>query len=121
MLGSQYITPLNQCTDIIKGNFTGSTILEEDESYTEDRFRHNANVFFQFAQYLFYLGWITVAKIMLNPFGEDPEDFDTGYIVDRNLQTSLQIVDGNSEVKVEYIDDNETKLLVACYPRIFHL
>ena len=100
MLGSQYITPLseNQCTDIINGNFNG-TILEEDESYTKDRFKHNASVFFHFAQYLFYLGWITVAKIMLNPFGEDPEDFDTGYIVDRNLQTSLQIVDGNSEVK----------------------
>ena len=102
MLGSQYITPLseNQCTDIINGNFNG-TILEEDESYTKDRFKHNASVFFHFAQYLFYLGWITVAKIMLNPFGEDPEDFDTGYIVDRNLQTSLQIVDGNPEVKAE--------------------
>jgi len=98
MIGSQYITPLSedQCSDIINGNFNG-TILKEDESYTKDRFKHNASVFFHFAQYLFYLGWITVAKIMLNPFGEDPEDFDTGYIVDRNLQTSLQIVDGNSE------------------------
>ena len=58
---------------------------------------HNANIFFHFAQFIFYLGWLTVAEIMLNPFGEDPDDFDTGYIIDRNLQTSLQIVDGNPQ------------------------
>ena len=78
MIGSQYITPLSQdqCSDIIKGNFKNGK-MEEDETYTEDKF-----VFFHFAQYIFYLGWITVAMIMLNPFGDDPEDFDTGYIVD---------------------------------------
>ena len=73
--------------------------MEEDETYAKDQFKHNASVFFHFVQYLFYLGWITVAMIMLNPFGEDHEDFDTGYLVDRNLQTSLQIADGNPEVK----------------------
>ena len=36
---------------------------------------HNANIVFHFAQFVFYLGWVTVAKIMLNPFGEDPGEF----------------------------------------------
>ena len=49
-----------------------------------------------------YLGWFTVAKIMLNPFGDDVEDFDTCYMVNRNLQTSLQIVDGNPKVSEEW-------------------
>ena len=54
------------------------------------------------AQFVMYLGWFTVAKIMLNPFGDDVEDFDTCYMVNRNLQTSLQIVDGNPKVSEEW-------------------
>jgi len=89
LFGSQYIVPLSeqQC----KSN---STDVEDLEAVSSD-IEHNANIVFHFAQFVFYLGWVTVAKIMLNPFGEDPDDFDTNYVVDRNLQTSLQIVDDN--------------------------
>ena len=49
------------------------TVVEvEKVTYTKDRFEHNAFIFFHLAQFLFYLGWLTTAKIMLNPFGEDP-------------------------------------------------
>jgi hypothetical protein len=37
-------------------------------------------------QFLFYLGWLKVAEALLNPFGEDDEDFDTNWMVDRHLQ-----------------------------------
>ena len=43
-------------------------------------------------EFLFYVGWLTVAKIMLNPFGKDDDDIDINYIIDRNLETSFRIV-----------------------------
>ena len=45
------------------------------------------------------MGWIKVAEMLLNPFGDDDEDFQINYLVDRNLQVSLMIVD-DSELKV---------------------
>ena len=41
---------------------------------------------FTFLEHLFYMGWLKVAETLLNPFGEDDDDFDTYYLIDRNLQ-----------------------------------
>ena len=32
------------------------------------------------------MGWIKVAETLLNPFGDDDEDFNLSYLIDRNLQ-----------------------------------
>ena len=60
------------------------------------------NVILKFMKDIEYLKWtISIDNFLYNPTNgwiASPEDFDTGYIVDRNLQTSLQIVDGNPEV-----------------------
>ena len=56
---------------------------------------HNAHIVYRFFEFLFYLGWVQVAKEMLNPFGEDEDDIEVNHIIDRNLATSFLIVNGD--------------------------
>lgn len=48
---------------------------------------------FTVLEFLFYMGWLKVAETLLNPFGEDDDDFDTYYLIERNLQISYIMAD----------------------------
>ena len=43
---------------------------------------------FTLVEFLCYMGWIKVAANLLNPFGDDDEDFKINYLIDRNLQVN---------------------------------
>ncbi|WKX99623.1 hypothetical protein Q1695_014478 [Nippostrongylus brasiliensis] len=44
-------------------------------------------------QFVLYMGWLKVAEALLNPWGEDDDDFETNVLIDRNLAMGLKIVD----------------------------
>lgn len=48
---------------------------------------------FGILQFLFYMGWLKVAESLINPFGEDVDDFEIEYFIERNLNASYLIVD----------------------------
>jgi hypothetical protein len=37
-------------------------------------------------EFIAYLGWIKVAETLLYPWGDDDEDFQVNYVIDRNFQ-----------------------------------
>ncbi|VDM14205.1 unnamed protein product [Wuchereria bancrofti] len=39
------------------------------------------------------MGWLKVAEVILNPFGEDDDDFECNFLLDKNLAVGLMIVD----------------------------
>ena len=53
---------------------------------------------------LCFVGWINVADELLNPFGDDDEDFHINYVIDCNFQVSYSIVDEAME-ELELLND----------------
>jgi hypothetical protein len=56
-------------------------------------------------QFIFYMGWLKVAETLMNPFGEDDDDFDVNSMIDRNLQMSYIVVDEMHNEHPELLKD----------------
>jgi len=49
--------------------------------------------FMTVVQFIVYVGWMKVAEALLNPLGDDDDDLECNYIIDKNLITGMTLVD----------------------------
>ncbi|GBL84028.1 Bestrophin-3 [Araneus ventricosus] len=48
---------------------------------------------FTLLQFFFYVGWLKVAEQIVNPYGEDDDDFELNWCLDRNAHVVYLVVD----------------------------
>jgi hypothetical protein len=87
LFGHQYLEP--------RGNFNLGLFENIDVSIAKDKpyDLHTPVVHipvFTLIEFIAYLGWIKVAETLLNPWGDDDEDFQVNYLIDRNFQVIFE-------------------------------
>ncbi|KAG6458544.1 hypothetical protein O3G_MSEX010919 [Manduca sexta] len=56
-------------------------------------------------QFCFYVGWLKVAEVLINPFGEDDDDIELNWLIDRHIKAAYMIVDEMHEEHPELLKD----------------
>ena len=89
MFAHQFIQPSTENLDT-----TTFPLLNVTFSTNETYLRHTPDIYipvFGILEFIGYMGWIKVAETLLNPWGDDEEDFQINYLIDRNFQVRIII------------------------------
>ena len=77
LIGAQWINPANEEAYKMAYNMpVGDSGVRFDMFYP----------FFLTIQFTFFFGWLKVAETLINPFGEDDDDFELNRLIDRHCQ-----------------------------------
>ncbi|XP_073835977.1 bestrophin 2 isoform X3 [Musca autumnalis] len=68
--------------------------------------------FFTALQFVFYVGWLKVAEVLINPFGEDDDDIELNWLIDRHIKAAYMIVDEMHEEHPELLRDQYWECVV---------
>jgi len=103
LIGAQWISPQdNEAYKDAYGLPLGSARAKLDLFYP----------FFLTIQFAFFFGWLKVAETLINPFGEDDDDFELNRLIDRHIQVGYLIVE--QENSPELLQD---KYWDECIPK----
>ncbi|XP_062136305.1 bestrophin homolog 1 [Drosophila sulfurigaster albostrigata] len=67
---------------------------------------------FTILQFVFYVGWLKVAEVLINPFGEDDDDIELNWLIDRHIKAAYMIVDEMHEEHPELLRDQYWECVV---------
>ncbi|XP_032574345.1 bestrophin-2 isoform X2 [Drosophila sechellia] len=67
---------------------------------------------FTVLQFVFYVGWLKVAEVLINPFGEDDDDIELNWLIDRHIKAAYMIVDEMHEEHPELLRDQYWECVV---------
>uniref|UniRef100_A0A915LXH5 Bestrophin homolog n=2 Tax=Meloidogyne javanica TaxID=6303 RepID=A0A915LXH5_MELJA len=62
-------------------------------------------------QMLFYIGWLKVGQFLMNPFGEDDDDFELNYVLDRNTYIAYMMASELADQLPSKITDEMTDII----------
>ncbi|XP_045105835.1 bestrophin-4-like isoform X2 [Portunus trituberculatus] len=82
----------------------GRQFLDPKQNYPKNNIDFYFPIF-TMLQFFFYMGWLKVAESLVNPFGEDDDDFEVNWLIDRNIQVSYLIVDEMHNEHPELMQD----------------
>ncbi|XP_054720236.1 bestrophin-4-like [Uloborus diversus] len=91
--------PLVYTQVVTLATYTYSVALMVGRQYLDpekDYKNHQVDMYvpvFTLLQFFFYMGWLKVAEQIVNPYGEDDDDFELNWCLDRNCQVVYLIVD----------------------------